>query len=159
METALLAELGIYIFILGLMVQSIYRLLNPMIVSFLAWFIKPPKKTTKIPVTFTDAFNNNQTNPEQDFVHDNQYLKPIIEKDKKELSWADLIVPPLIGLGIAWLFWPLTIFHYLPFQPQFPIVAYIATSLVISRISNAEHDTFKTIGQLFMGLVHRITPF
>lgn len=170
MEGTLLFELGIYVFILGLTVQSIYRIFRPILETFTGWFTRPPKKGESI-IPIEDAIITQDKNfgqvfstggredsPEapMHFVDDRFPIAPAIEPNP---TWSDLLIPPLIGAAVAWVFWPLTIFYYLPFQPQFPVFAFIATALVISRISNAEHDTFKTVGQLFIGLINRISPF
>ena len=146
---ALIYELGIYIFILGLVVQSIYRIFDPIIGLFLKE-TKTSKKTEEEMVQSSfDPSNRDYVYPEE---------RPLMP-EREILTWKDLIVPPIIGLAVAWLFLPLTIFDFLPFQPQFPMVSYVITALVISRVSNAEHDTFKTIGQFFMGIVNRIYPY
>ena len=169
METTLLFELGIYVFVLGLTVQSIYRIIDPVITGFIGWFKQSPKKNKKVTTkdetisenkdfgqVFSTAGKEDSPEVPLHFIDDRFPIAPPMDEDA---TWADLLIPPLIGFAVAWVFWPLTIFHYLPFQPQFPIFTYIATALVISRISNAEHDTFKTVGQLFMGLINRISPF
>lgn len=146
---ALIYELGIYIFILGLVVQSIYRIFDPIIGLFLKE-TKTSKKTEEEMVQSSfDPSNRDYVYPEE---------RPLMP-EREILTWKNLIVPPIIGLAVAWLFLPLTIFDFLPFQPQFPMVSYVITALVISRVSNAEHDTFKTIGQFFMGIVNRIYPY
>ena len=139
-----LYEAGIYIFMLGLIVQSLYRIFDPLLDRIIG---KSKKK---------DEEKEEQVlKQEFDFIIGPQPPKP--PKPIKP-TWRDLIVPPIIGLFVAWLFWPLTVFDYMPFQPQFPITAYVMTALLISRIANAEHDTFKTIGEFFMGMIHRVYP-
>ena len=139
-----LYEMGLYIFILGLIVQSIYRIFNPIIGLFY--------KNNKGEI---EEEEEEEIQPSTNyFPGEHSFILPA--KKKKKITWKDLIVPPILGLIIAWLFWPITIFDYLPFQPQFPIIAYIATSLVISRVANAEHDSFKTIGEFFMGIASRV---
>jgi hypothetical protein len=146
----LIYELGLYIFILGLVVQSLYRIFDPIID-----LIKKSKKIeeTKEEETMVQSSFDPSN---RDYIYPEERQPQLTEK--KKLTWKDLVFPPIIGLIVAWVFLPLTIFDFLPFQPQFPIVSYVMTALVISRISNAEHDTFKTLGQFFMGIVNRIYP-
>ncbi len=138
---SLMFELGIYIFILGLVVQSIYRIFDPVLHRFVKQKDKDKKLMKQGGLIDPKWFNNEE-----------QQQK---EKNKKG-TYLDIIIPPLIGLIVAWVFLPHTIFDYLPFQPQYPFIAYIITALMISRIANAEYDSFKTIGEFFIGIVHRI---
>ena len=176
------AELGVYIFFLGLIVQSLYRIFDPLLVGIKNTFIKllrlirilkPEKKkiaepqdifydregrvsSPDIPSYKVDE-GSGHYNPVEDISVGREFAdyrdrKPIEDKP----TWQDLTVPPLIGLGVAWIFYPASVFDYLPFQPQYPIAAYIITALVISRIANAEHDTFKRVGEFFIGLTGKL---
>jgi len=149
MSDIFLYELGLYIFILGLVVQSLYRIFDPLI-DVITGKKKEDKEEKK------EELKTRAIIPED------EYLPPFPSFDrfeKKPPTWKDLIIPPILGLLVAYIFWPLTIFDYLPFQPQFPIISYIITSLVISRVANAEHDSFKTIGHFFMGVISRVYPY
>jgi hypothetical protein len=145
----ILYEAGIYIFVLGLVVQSLYRIFDPIIHSISKLFKKEKTKEQKAQDTIDE-----ETCDDPEFIGNR--IKPYGNTCKPD--WKDLLGPPIVGLIVAWLFWPRTVFDYLPFQPQFPIVAYIITALLISRISNAEHDSFKVIGEFFLGIIHRVYP-
>lgn len=155
METAVY-ELGIYVLILGLAVQSIYRIFDPLIdlIKIKLGMMEEEEDDTLMSSSLSRKTKIEAEEHPYPFYPEEQPW----QKKKKKPTWKDLVVPPIIGLVIAWFFWPLTIFHYLPFEPQFPAVSYAMTVLVISRVSNAEHDSFKTIGQFFMGLVNRVYP-
>ncbi len=153
MSSDLLYEAGVYIFVLGLVVQSLYRIFDPIINRI----FKIEKEESE-----TEAKDESNCGCDEQIEFVGNRIKPFQSKKKAKACGKsilkDLIGPPIIGLFVAWLFWPITIFDYMFFQPRLPVVAYIITALLISRIANAEHDTFKTIGEFFMGMVHRIYP-
>lgn len=86
-----------------------------------------------------------------------QLSKLAFQPEKRE-NWKDAVGPVIAGLVVTGLFWPHTIFDYLPFSPQWPSVAYLMTALIISRVANAEHESFKTIADFFAGLIGRFFP-
>ncbi len=151
MYTDLVYEAGIYIFVLGLVVQSLYRLFDPLI-----------NKIFKIKAEEDDTeAKEEDCRKSEEIVFAGNRILPFQNRKKSKcnkIKTKDLIGPPIVGLFVAYLFWPATVFDYMPFQPQFPLVAYVITALLISRISNAEHDSFKVIGEFFMGMIHRIYP-
>lgn len=174
-------ELGLYVFILGMIVQSVYRILDPFLIGIKNTFvkfltlikvIKPKKEDFSDQAVRYDRSGkvNNFSNESYKVDEGGSYYTPVEEvnvggefadyRDRKPIekkpTWQDLIVPPIIGLAVAFLFYPLTIFDYLPFQPQYPYVAYVVTALTISRIANAEHNTFKQIGEFFIGLTGKL---
>ncbi len=142
----LMFELGIYIFILGLVVQSIYRIFDPVLHKI----FKTKKDEKKVVETSGGVLEDHWFNDNYERKH---------TKKQKPTSYIDILGPVIIGVLVAWVFLPHTIFDYLPFQPRYPYIAYIITALVVSRIANAEYDSFKTIGEFFIGLVHRIHKY
>ena len=189
-------ELGVYIFFLGMIVQSLFRIFDPVIDSVRDWFYYKMGEESpdydEIDVIRSDMGMTNESvdggeddNPEL-ILPDNSELEgsetvvghrynyfdnkhtphPMfppeytpredrLKRRKMKVTWKDLLGPPIIGLGVAWLFLPHTVFDYLGFQPRYPIIAYIVTSLLISRIANSQYDTFKTVGQFFIGIANK----
>ncbi len=169
------AELGVYIFFGGLVVQSIFRIFDPIIDMIRSWFIPRDKKEKEVGQHLEEQAKEHILNGESVMVsthyydgkdtQDNaQYFPPYYpiypdphapKKIKKPVKYTDIIIPPIVGLLVVWIFLPATIFDYLPFQPRYPVLAIVITALIISRIANAEYDTFKTIGEFFIGITGR----
>jgi len=163
-----LTELSIYIFFLGLIVQSLYRIFDPLLDYIKSIFKgdkkddivtaeKPVKEPIEPPIE-PNVNNMSENHPYYDNPADYAVGQPDFRTRRSvegKPTWKDLVVPPIIGLGVAWIFYPATVFDYLPFQPNYPIFAYIITAFIISRIANMEHDTVKTIGKFFMGVANK----
>ncbi len=194
-------ELGVYIFFLGMIVQSLFRIFDPIIdiirdflyrlfgkeppyydeievirgenvfnpnnekesvdTSFYSGEMPPPSPNSETPVGSESHHYHYHKKEESSNFYDHMFPAPYTPKEdrlkrrKMKVTWKDLIGPPIVGLLVAWLFLPHTVFDYLGFQPRYPIIAYIITSLLISRIANAEYDTFKTVGTFFVGIANR----
>ncbi|MFA6711223.1 MAG: hypothetical protein WCS33_00755 [Candidatus Caldatribacteriota bacterium] len=76
---------------------------------------------------------------------------------KADDNWMDVIIPASIGMISVFLFYPNTIFSWLPFaMVNFP-VELIVTGVIFYRGSNLAHGGGNKVGSLFESLIGRIS--
>ena len=80
------------------------------------------------------------------------------EKRKDEgWDWKDEICPVVLGVVVVVLFYPTTLFDFLPFIPRGVGTDVVLTSLIISRGANGAHETYRGFAEFITGLIGRIT--
>lgn len=88
-----------------------------------------------------------------------QKLKLLLypEKRKEEVwDWKDEICPVILGVVVVLIFYPTTLFDFLPFVPTHWGTDIVFTSLIISRGANGAHESYKGLADFFTGLIGRI---
>ena len=82
-----------------------------------------------------------------------QKIKLLTDREKrKSWDWRDEMLPMLVGIFVVYMFYPLTLFVLLPFQPVSRIIDVVLTSLIISRGANGAHE----LARFFEGFLGRI---
>ncbi len=89
-----------------------------------------------------------------------QKLKLLLYPEKRkagEWDWKDEICPVLLGVVVVVLFYPVTLFDFLPFVPKGIVTDVVFTSLIISRGANGAHESYNKLADFFTGLIGRIS--
>ena len=71
-------------------------------------------------------------------------------------NWKDELLPALIGLGVVYLFYPTTMFDFLPFSTMYFTSDWLITALLVSRSANGAHEGYKGLAMFFTGLVGKL---
>ena len=87
-------------------------------------------------------------------------LKKATHRKKKdslhESDWRNVYYPVLLGVLIAWSFYPVTYFSYMPFRPALPYLDVAYTGLLAGRVANGGHAAFGQFGDLFSSWAGRV---
>ncbi len=71
-------------------------------------------------------------------------------------NWQSELMPAVIGLIVVYLFYPTTMFDFLPFSTTHHASDWVITALVVSRSANGAHEGYKGLALFFQGLVGRL---
>jgi hypothetical protein len=77
-------------------------------------------------------------------------------RGQKHIRWLNVILPVFLGVGVVWLFWPFTLFTFLPFGPHNELIGIAVTAVLIGRGSNGAHGAWNKLGGIFESLIGRI---
>jgi hypothetical protein len=73
-------------------------------------------------------------------------------------SWINIIVPVIFGVSFVAIFYPTTLFTFLPFGPSNYYVSAAVSAVILSRTANGLHGSSSKVSGIFDSLIGRIFP-
>lgn len=135
-----LLTLALYVMTTGIIIEAIYQKMK------LLWNRTRPKSR---PRSLTEATQRHAMyGPRQE--------EPV-EAEQEPIDPKDEIIPVVLGVLVVIIFYPHSIFAYLPFYPQWPWLDVVLTAIIVSRGANLAHETYRDFGSMVSGFIGRIS--
>ncbi len=87
-----------------------------------------------------------------------EWEKKMDVSTRRGIKWFNIVFPIIIGVSVVVLFYPYTLFTFLPFGPQNELIGTATTAVLVGRGSNGAHGAWNKLGGLFESLIGRISP-
>ena len=134
-----LLTLALYIMTTGIIVEAAYQKMK------LLWDRTRPKARPRSLVEATQQYG--MYGPQQEAV----------ELEREPVDPKDELIPVVLGVLVVAVFYPHSIFGYLPFYPRWFWLDVVLTALIISRGANLAHETYRDFGSMVSGFIGRIS--
>lgn len=139
-DTSLL-HLTLYVLVMGVIVEATYQKIK------LLWDRTVPAQPVPRPLAQSTQSNYGYGPPMEE---------PAQEAKRKPADLKDELIPLVLGGLVVLVFYPSSVFQFLPFYPRWPWLDLLLTAILISRGANLAHETYRDFGHMVSGLIGRV---